>query len=120
MKKYSTIFILLFVTEIAIAVFHFHQWIRYYLGDLLIIPLLYCFIRMVTKFSIKATVILVMFIAFASEISQYYKLNEHLNITNKWLLLLIGNSFSIIDIYAYILGLIPIYLIKKYRQNEIN
>ena len=118
MKKYSTIFILILVTEIAIAVFHFHKWIRYYVGDLLIIPLLYCLVRMITKLSKMKAALLVLAIAIASEISQYYKLNEFLNINNKALLLFIGNSYDIIDILAYILGIFTIILIEKYRSNE--
>lgn len=120
MKKYSIIFLLLLVTEIAIGLFHFHKWIRYYLGDLLIIPLLYCLVRMTTTLSKKISVAFVLLIAFASEISQFFKLNEFLNITNKVLLLLIGNSYDIKDIIAYILGVIPIYLIEKHITDETN
>jgi hypothetical protein len=118
MKKYSTLFILLLVTEITIALFHFHKWIRGFLGDVLVIPLLYCFIRMVSKLSKRSAIILVILMAFTSEISQYFKIGDYFNSTQKWLIACIGNTFDLLDILAYTLGLIPIYLIEKYRQHE--
>lgn len=118
MKKYATICTLLLVTEIAIAVFHFHNWIRWYLGDLLVIPLLYCFVRMVSKLSVKAATIVVMGIAFTSEILQFLQIDKLLKIKNEFILILIGTSFSFIDLIAYVLGLIPIYLIEKFRTHE--
>jgi len=120
MKKYFTIFSLLFITEIAIAIFHFHNWIRYYLGDLLVIPLLYCFIRMISKLSVKAATILVMCIAFTSEILQYFQIDKVLKIKNEIVLILIGTSFSFIDLIAYALGIIPIYFIEKFRTHATN
>lgn len=118
MKKYFTIFTLLLVTEIAIAVFHFHNWIRYYLGDVLVIPLLYCLVRMVSKLSVKAATIIVLCIAFISEILQYLQIDKFLKIKNEIILILIGTSFSYIDLIAYALGIIPIYFIEKFRTQK--
>lgn len=118
MKKYSSIFILLLVTEITIAVFHIHKWIRGFVGDVLVIPLLYCFIRMFTKLSQKATIIIVMLFAFITEILQLSTMHDQFKFGKEFLIIVTGNTFDPLDLVAYTLGLIPIYLIEKYRNNE--
>ena len=115
MKKYATFFTLILVTEIAIAIFHFHKWIRGFVGDLLVIPLLYCFVRIVSRLSVKSATILVMCIAFTSEILQLFHLDKLLNIKQEWIIILIGNTFDAFDLIAFALGIIPIYLIEKFR-----
>ena len=120
MKKYFTIFTLILVTEMAIAIFHIHKWIRGFVGDLLVIPLLYCFVRMVSNLSVKSATILVMCIAFTSEIVQLFHLDKLLNIKQEWVIILIGNTFDIFDLLAFTLGIIPIYFIEKLRSHEEN
>ncbi len=114
MKKYITIFILLLVTEIAIAYFQFHSFIRGFIGDVLVIPLLYSLAQSIKRFNpIKVTAAVVLF-AFAVEIAQYFSIAEILNIQNRFVKIIIGSHFDPWDLLAYTLGILPIIFIENF------
>ena len=116
MKRYFTIFILLLVTEVAIAIFHFHKFVRGFLGDVLVVPLLYALIRSCTKLSGKQTLILVLGFAFSIEILQLFSIADLFGINNKVARILIGNTFDGWDLLAYWFGILPVLFIEKYRN----
>ncbi|MEM7086126.1 MAG: DUF2809 domain-containing protein [Bacteroidota bacterium] len=116
MKRYFTIFILLLVTEVVIAVFHFHKFIRGFLGDVLVIPLLYTLIRSCTKLSGKQALVLVLGLAFTVEMLQLFSIADALHINNKMARVMIGNTFDGWDLLAYWFGIIPVLFIEKYRN----
>ncbi len=118
MKRYATIFILLLVTEVAIAVFHFHKFVRGFIGDILVIPLLYTLLRLVWKLSSKRTLQWVLVIAFSVELLQLMSITKHFHIENKVVLLLLGQTFDGWDLVAYWFGIIPVLLIEKFRNYE--
>jgi hypothetical protein len=118
MKRYATIFILLLVTEVAIAIFHFHKFVRGFIGDLLVIPLLYTFVRLVWNRSPKRTLGWVLMIAFAVEILQLVSVTELVQIENKLVLLMLGQTFDGWDLVAYWFGILPVLLIEKFRNYE--
>lgn len=117
MKDYRTLFLLLLITEITIAVFHFHKWVRGFVGDVLVVPLLYCFIQMVFKLRKTTAIICAMLFAFITEILQLTPMHEHFTYGKKILKIILGNTFDPLDLIAYTLGLFPIYLIENYRNN---
>jgi len=106
------------VTEVAIALFHFHTFVRGFIGDLLVIPLLYTLLKAITRLSTIVSIATVLLIAFVIEILQYFKVTEILNIDSPVLRTLIGTSFDWWDLLAYCLGIIPILLIEKIIKNE--
>jgi hypothetical protein len=57
-------------------------------------------------------------IAFTAEIAQLLQIHKLLNIKHELILVLMGTSFSFLDLIAYTLGLIPIYFIEKFRNYE--
>ncbi len=113
MKRYFTIFTLLLITEVAIAIFHFHRFVRGFLGDVLVIPLLYSLLRGSTKLSVKKAAITVLFVAFTIEFLQYFTIAEILGIQSKILKTMLGTSFDPWDLLAYTLGFILILLFEK-------
>ena len=114
MKKYLTPFILILVTEIAIAIFHFHRFVRGFLGDVLVIPLLYCFLKMVTPYDSKKILYAVLSIALTVELFQLGFSSEILSTENRLLQTIIGTTFDFRDLVAYAFGIIPVLLIDKY------
>ncbi len=120
MKKYFTIFILLLVTEIAIAYFQFSQFVRGFIGDVLAIPLLYTFVRMISKIPGKKALFLVLLIAFIIEILQLFSIAERLQIENPILQILLGNTFDVWDLVAYVFGMLVVLFIEKLRTNGTN
>ena len=120
MKRNLTYFLLLLVTEIAIAYFGFHRFIRGFLGDMLVVPLLYFLLRMLLKLSVWRTIFLTLAVAFSVEGLQYVGLVDYLKINNPVIKTIIGSHFDPWDLVAYSLGVIPILLIEKFRIHENN
>ncbi|MEL6811936.1 MAG: DUF2809 domain-containing protein [Bacteroidota bacterium] len=117
MKRYFNIFILLLVTETAIAIFHFHKFIRGFVGDLLVIPTLYALLRAVTPLSGKKTLCIVMGLAFSVEVLQLFSIADMLHIEHKVARILIGNTFDGWDLVAYGFGILPVLLIEKFKSH---
>ena len=67
---YLLIFLFLLGVEIAIATYLKTGFIRAYLGDLLVVILLYCLLMSILKPSVKTGLILTLAIAFAIELLQ--------------------------------------------------
>ncbi|MCB0452618.1 MAG: DUF2809 domain-containing protein [Aequorivita sp.] len=113
MKNYLIVFIFLFITEIAIAYFHFNAFIRGFLGDVLVILLMYSFLKIFIKNNVLKTAVSVLAFAYFVELLQLFKLAEKLNIHSEILLTIIGSVFDVSDLAAYFLGFLLILLLEK-------
>lgn len=101
--KYILCFIILLITEILIALFAKDTIIRPYIGDILVIILMYTFIKGLIQKTIKLLPLYLFFFASAVELAQYYHIVERLHLqTNKMLSIIIGTSFDIKDILCYL------------------
>ncbi len=109
----------LFATEIAIAYFHFTPFIRGFLGDVLVIWLLYSFLKIFIKNNVLKTAVSVLAFAYFVELLQFFKLAAKFDIHSEILLTIIGSVFDFWDLVAYTLGFILILLIEKiFIKNE--
>lgn len=117
-KRYATIFIVLLVTETAIAIFHFHTFIRGFIGDVLVVPLLYCFFKIICNWNVKKTLIVVLSIAFITEILQAGNWLHPLTNDNALLKILLGSTFDVYDLMAYTCGILPVLAIELYIQKH--
>ena len=95
-------------------------WIRSYLGDVLVVILLYTLFRTISperprKWYILPTLILVF--AFVVEFLQLWGFCDRFGITNKFLRIIIGTGFSIVDLVSYCIGIIPCYIVE-WRINK--
>jgi hypothetical protein len=114
-SKYILLTLLLLVIEITIAVFVHDQFIRPFFGDFLAVIFVYCGLR-IFKQNILKTALMSLFIAYFIEILQYFKFIEITGLIKyKVLAILIGNSFSWLDILAYSLGFVFILLIENFE-----
>jgi len=106
--------ILLFITEVLIALYVHDNIIRPYIGDLLVVILIYCFVKSFFNFPVFKTATGVLLFSYSVEILQYLKLVDllglqHSNAAN----IIIGNSFEWIDMVAYTVGFLTILFVEK-------
>ncbi len=118
MKKNLTIVTLLLVTEVAIALFHFHKFIRGFVGDVLVIPLLFYFLRIFTKWRTLYLALTVLGIAIAIEFLQMINLLKHFTITSNFLQIVLGTTFDYKDLLAYLTGFLLVLGFEKLTTHE--
>lgn len=112
-SKYLILTILLLLTEILIAVFLHDDFIRPFFGDFLAVIFVYSGLRIFSKKTF-ATAVMSLIIACIIEALQYLKFLELTGLINyKVLAIVLGNSFSWLDILAYFLGFVAV-LIAEY------
>ncbi len=112
--------ILLLVTEVLIGMYA-SGWVRNYLGDVLVVMLLYTLCRSVSpdrpvQWFVLPTAILIF--AFAVEFLQLWGFCDRLGITNRLLRIIIGTGFSPEDLISYTIGILPCYATEyiSYRK----
>jgi len=114
-KTYFLLTILLFITEVCIALFIDDNFIRPYFGDVLVVILIYCFIKSFLDVPVIKTAIAVLLFAFCIETLQYCLIVEKLNLQdNKIARTVIGTSFAWEDIWAYIAGIVIVIVAEKW------
>ena len=110
-KKYFILTIGLFLIEVFIAIFIHDAIIRPYIGDFLVVILIYCFFMSFLNVKVLPLALFVLIFAYFVEFAQYYNIVNLLGLKNSRLAnIIIGNSFAWIDILAYILGVIAFVL----------
>jgi hypothetical protein len=113
-KTYFLLSLLLLLIEILIALFVTDNFIRPYVGDFLVVILLYCFIRSFSATPVFFTCSVVLVLSFSIEIAQYFQLVRLLQLdNNKLATTIIGSSFEWIDLVAYTLGIIFVLLAES-------
>ena len=95
-----------FAVEVFIATRLPHvSWIRAYLGDVLVVILLYAMIRSVLRINDYLTLLLVFVFACGIEFAQYFHVAERLGyVRGDVMYTVIGNTFSWGDIVCYAVG----------------
>ena len=124
--KYITLFLALFAIEVIIATYIHDNFIRPYLGDTIVIVLIYAFVMgffsvghtLSSKIKVAFYVLLFAFIIEGLQASSFiYKIGLG---DQKWAQVILGTSFSWWDIVAYIAGFIAIvyaeWVINKKKQ----
>jgi hypothetical protein len=115
-KNYFGFTIVIFFVEVLIALFVNDNFIRPYLGDVLVVILIYCFIKSFLELPVLTVSIFVLIFSFAIEFLQFLNIVEKLNLEkSKIIRTIIGTSFSWIDLLTYIAGIAIVLLIENYR-----
>ena len=119
--KYFMITLLIFVVEVLIAtVFKNLFFIRAYLGDVLVVMLIYTFI--LSFFNIQNRIKLLVGIFIFSvfiEVLQYFKTADLLGFKEGSIPhIVLGNSFSWIDIICYGIGCVLVFILNKFTKNQ--
>ena len=112
--------LLLFGTELLIGLYA-HGFIRNYIGDVLVVILIYTLFSTVSPEKPKASFLLptcILVFAFAVEFLQLWGLCDRLGIQNRLLRIIIGTGFSVEDLISYAVGIIPCYIAELYMKRS--
>jgi hypothetical protein len=111
---YFILALLLFITEVLIALFLHDEFIRPYVGDFLVVILIYCFLRAFLNITVLPTALFVLVFSYTLEVLQYFNLVERLGLQQyKLARIVIGTSFEWIDLLAYTLGVLFVVYLEK-------
>lgn len=116
----TTVFI--FLIEVLIATVLNHMFfIRAYLGDVIVVMLIYTFMKSFFKIQHDIKLILgILIFSFTVEFAQYFNIAERLGFQQGSILyIMVGNSFSWLDMLCYAIGCLLLFLFVKTtgRQN---
>ncbi|MGB3180258.1 MAG: DUF2809 domain-containing protein [Cyclobacteriaceae bacterium] len=115
-KKYFAWAVLLFIIEVLIALYVRDAIIRPYVGDILVVIMLYCFIRAFLLMLPGPVALFTLLFAYLVEFLQYLNLLSFLGLEDSRLArIILGSSFEWIDMLAYTLGVLVIYLLDRKR-----
>ena len=118
MKKrrvmYALMFITLFCVEVCIALFVHDDFVRPYIGDVLVTVLLCCLCRIVLPRGVPALPLYVFVFAALVEAAQYVDVVKLLGWgDNAFLSTIIGRTFSWADILCYGTGCLVFWMIER-------
>lgn len=104
-----------FLIEIMIALFIHDNFIRPYMGDVLVVILIYCFLKSFFDVPVLPAALLVLGFSFFVEFLQYVNIVEKLRLGNsKFARIVIGTSFSWMDMLAYWGGFMLVLIVEKH------
>jgi hypothetical protein len=116
-KNYFLVFIILFLTEVAIALFFKTGFIRHTFGDFLVVILLYSFFKSFLKGSALPMAIATLSIAYVIGFLQFTDFFKYLGLEHrKWAALVYGNYFRVQGWVAYKLGIAITLYIERSRD----
>ena len=104
---YAICFVVILVVEIIIGIYVRDNFVRPYMGDALVVVLIYCFIPLYV-------------LAFACfiEILQYFQLVDVLGISNRILRIALGSTFDLKDMVSYAGGYVFILLAEYFLDKK--
>jgi hypothetical protein len=113
--KYLLLATITLVIEICIALFVKDRIVRPFVGDVLVIILIYCFLRIVLNITYWKAAVGVFLFACVIEILQYFDYVRLLHLeTNRVLSVMMGRTFEWSDFAAYLTGFLIIILTEKF------
>ena len=114
--RYFLIATLLFIVEVLIAVFVLDQFIRPYVGDFLVVILVYCFVKSFLNTPLLPTAIAVLVFSFAIEALQCLDIVNKIGLGHSsFAKTVIGTSFEWLDLIAYTLGIAFVMYVENSR-----
>ncbi|MGE5405360.1 MAG: DUF2809 domain-containing protein [Candidatus Saccharibacteria bacterium] len=118
-RQYLLAFVVLLIIEIIIAVYVHDAFVRPYIGDILVVILIYTLIRGIVRNPIPALPLYVFLFASAVEIAQYFSVAEKLNLHDSRLISIIfGSTFDIKDIICYLIAAIILTSWEKHTNGR--
>jgi len=119
-KNYFVLTILLFIVEVLIALFVRDKFVRPYLGDVLVVMLIYCFVKSFLHVPVLALAIGVLIFSFMIEFLQYINIVEKLGLEKSTIArTVLGTSFAWKDLVAYAAGIAIVLFVEKYSLKKV-
>lgn len=118
-KTYFIAFCVLLIIEVGIALYVDDQIIRPFVGDVLVVILMYCFVHAFTKFTHFKVIIGVLLFAYMVEILQATSFIDWVGLSDhKIAKIILGSTFDWKDLLAYTVGAVLILIFEKYYQRQ--
>ena len=118
--KNLSIFFILFIVEIYIALFIHDNIVRPFVGDVLVVGVVYFFIRSFIN-KIKFLPVYVFLFACLIEVGQYFNLVSILHMENfKAARIIMGSNFDFNDIFCYLIGTIFLFVYEAFCSQKFN
>lgn len=119
-KGYFLLAAILFITEVCIALFVHDKFVRPYIGDVLVVILIYCFVKAFFNFRKFSVAIAVLLFAFMVEFAQGFSLVNKLGLEHSRVArIIIGTSFSWVDMLTYVVGIAIVLGVEYYRGKKL-
>ncbi len=116
-RNYFILTVLLFIIEVLIALYIHDRIIRPYVGDVLVVILIYCFMRSFFKLPVIPLAVGVLLFAFLVETLQYFKIVEVLGLQGSaFFRTIIGTDFAWMDMLTYVIGIAIVLIVEKMRK----
>ena len=118
---YLIAILVLLATEVCIALFVHDGFVRPFIGDVLVVILIYTFIRIFIPEKVRWLSLYIFIFAVLVEVLQYFRIVEVLGLQdNKVMSTIIGTSFDIRDILCYFVGcvLTGIWDFRLFKKNK--
>ncbi|MBF9237223.1 DUF2809 domain-containing protein [Hymenobacter sp. BT683] len=117
-RGYFLLTVLLLLIEVVIGLYVHDRIIRPYVGDLLVVMLVYCFLKSFIASPTPVLAAVALAIAYLVEASQYVGLVRQLGLQDsRAARLILGSSFSWLDMLTYTLGILLVIGLEKRRGN---
>lgn len=117
-RHYFIVAIIILFVEVIIALFIHDRIIRPYLGDFLVVILIYCFIKSFINTPTLSTAFAVLFFSYIVELSQYFHIINKLGLQNSKLArIIMGTSFGWADLAMYTAGIAVVLFAEKILSN---
>ncbi|MBP5580712.1 MAG: DUF2809 domain-containing protein [Ruminococcus sp.] len=119
-------FLLLLGVEICIGMFYFNKFIRAYMGDVIVVWVIYCLFHSFVprKFNSCAVAVGILVFSFAVEFLQKIHIADVLGVKNELLRIIIGTSYAPEDLWCYAAGtavtLLQIFLYQQIKKRKTN
>ena len=111
---YIIFFLVILITEICIALFIHDEFIRPYIGDMLVTVLICSFLRIFIPNGVKLLPAYVFIFSAVVEIAQYFDIVKILGLQdNRILSTLIGRTFSLLDLLCYAVGCVLFFIAEN-------
>lgn len=106
--KYLLGFIITIILEVLIALHVHDNFIRPYVGDILVIICIYLLLRTIIPDKIKYLALYVLILGIIVEVMQYFNFTNMISGRSRILKIALGSTFDIKDIVCYVIGYIII------------
>ena len=111
-SKFLIPFLAIFLIEVTIALFVNDSFIRPIFGDVLVVILIYFFVRMVTNIDHLPAILGVFIFSCLVEITQFFHLISYLKLQDSKLVqTVLGTTFNVMDFFAYLVGALLILIL---------
>lgn len=117
--RYALVACLLLAIELVIGLYVHDRFIRPFVGDLLVVWLIFFLCRSLLKTDSSRLLLAVWLFCCAVEFGQYWRLVELLHLQQLPLArIVIGATFDGMDLLAYTLGALSLYTLLRFQQRR--